>query len=156
MGELTVEEQIDLLRPAVRTGLARRLHWWLIGLAAAFGLVGLVLWHPVPLMISAFLGVVGLAERQAGPNLEVAVKAFDQGTPSTGHASITIKSGDTVDHYHVVLRQEGRPEAAYEFIPQGWRPVAGTHPARIWRMPADGSPVLATIEQGVLIPRRRP
>lgn len=156
MKELTVEQQIDLLRPAVRTGLARRLHWWLIGLAAALGLVGLALWHPVPLMIAAFVGVVGLAERQAGPNLDAAVRAFDEGAPSAGHASITIVSGDTGDHYHVVLREEGRPDAEYEFIPQGWLPAEGTHPARIWRRPADGSPVLATIDKGVLIPRRKP
>lgn len=156
MKDLTIEQQIDLLRPAVRTGLARRLHWWLIGLAAALGLVGLVLWHPVPLMIAAFLGVVGIAERQAGPNLDVTVRAFDEGAPSSGHASITIASGDTVDHYHVVLREEGRPDAAYEFIPQGWQPVEGIHPARIWRTESGGPPVLATIEKGVLVPRRKP
>jgi hypothetical protein len=155
MNQLTVEEQIGRLRPAVRIGLARRLHWWLVGLAAVLVIVGLVVWNPVPLVIAAFLGVVGVAERQAGPNLVAAVTAFDEGVPSTGEAAITIVPGDTDDHYHVVLRERGRPDGEYEFIPQGWQPVEGSHPARIWRSDG-GTPVLAAVEKGVLIPRRRP
>ena len=156
MTDLTIEQQIDLLRPAVRIGLARRLHWWLIGIAVSLGLVSLVLWHPVPLMIGVFLGVVGVAERRAGPNLEAAVRAFDERASSSGQASITISSGDTRDHYHVVLREAGRRDSKFEFIPQGWMPVEGTFPAGIWRAQDDGAPVLATVEGGVLIPRGKP
>jgi len=151
---LTIEQQIDLFRPAVRNGLARRFHWWLIGLSVVLLIVAAVTWHPVPLMIALFLGVVGVAERQAGPNLDRAVRAFDEGEPSSGFASITIVGGDTTDHYHAILRQEGRPDSAFEFIPQGWEPVEGFFPARIWRSENGATPVLATIEGGVLIPRR--
>lgn len=154
MKRLTIEQQIDLLRPAVRTGLARRFHWWLIGLSVVLLIVAAVMWHPVPLMIALFMGVVGVAERQAGPNLDRAVRAFDEGEPSSGFASITIVGGDTTDHHHAILRQEGRPDSAFEFMPQGWEPVEGSFPARIWRGGDGDAPVLATIEGGVLIPRR--
>lgn len=153
MTDLTIEQQIDLLRPSVRIGLARRLHWWLIGLSAVLGLAGLVLWHPAPLMVGVFLGVVGVAERRAGPNLDAAVRAFDDGEPTGGRASITIVSGDVSDRYHVVLSEAGHHEIEFEFIPQGWLPVEGSFPARIWRAQDDDAPVLATIETGVLIPR---
>ncbi len=156
MTDLTVEQQIELLRPAVRIGLARRLHWWFTGLSVVLGVLSLALRHPVPLMIALFLGVVGVAERQAGPNLVAAVSAFDEGLPSTGNASITIVAGDMDDHYHAVLGAEGRPEWEFEFIPQGWLPVEGSHPAQIWWSDNDGPPVLATTENGVLIPRRKP
>lgn len=152
---LTVEQQIDLLRPGVRIGLARRLHVWMMALAAVLGLVGLVVWNPIPIMIGAFLGIVGFAERRAGPNLDAAVRAFDEDAPTRGHASITIVSGDLDDHYHVLLREESRPDSEYEFIPQGWRPVAGSYGAQIWRDRVTGVPVLATVEHGVLIPRGR-
>jgi hypothetical protein len=151
---LTIEQQIDLLRPAVRSGLARRFHWWLLGVAAVLLIVAAVTWHPVPLMIALFLGVVGVAERLAGPNLERAITAFDEGEPSGGIASITIVGGDTTDHYHAILREEGRPDSGFEFMPQGWEPAEGSFPARIWRSEDGTTPVLATIEAGVLIPRR--
>lgn len=154
MKKLTIEEQIALLRPSVRIGLARRLHWWLIGASLALIVVAVVSWHPVPLMIALFLGVVGVAERQAGPNLDRAVRAFDEGESSTGIASITIVSGDTVDHYHAILQEAGRPDSEFDFIPQGWEPVEGSFPARIWRAEDRGTPVLATVEGGTLIPRR--
>lgn len=154
MKRLTIEQQIDLLRPAVRTGLARRFHWWLLGVAAVLLIVAAVTWHPVPLMIALFLGVVGAAERQAGPNLERAVRAFDEGEPSGGIVSITIVGGDTTDHYHAILREEGRPDSGFEFMPQGWEPAEGSFPARIWRGEDGVTPLLATIEGGVLIPRR--
>lgn len=154
MKRLTIEQQIDLLRPAVRTGLARRFHWWLLGVAVVLLIVAAATWHPVPLMIALFLGVVGVAERQTGPNLESAVRAFDESEPSAGIASIRIAVGDTTDHYHAVLREEGRPDSGFEFMPQGWKPVEGSFPARIWRGENGAAPVLATIEGGVLIPRR--
>lgn len=154
MKRLTIEQQIDLFRPAVRTGLARRFHWWLLSVAVALLIVAAVTWHPVPLMIALFLGVVGVAERQAGPNLDRAVRAFDEGDPSSGFASITIVGGDTTDHYHALLREEGRPDSGFEFMPQGWQPVGGSFPAQIWWSEDGTTPVLATIEGGVLIPRR--
>lgn len=154
MKKLTVEQQIDLFRPAIRIGLARRFHWWLLGVAAILLVVAVVTWHPVPLMIALFLGVIGVAERQAGPNIDRAVRAFDEGEPASGIASIRIVEGDTTDHYHATLQEAGRPDAEFEFIPQGWSPAQGSFPARIWRDEDGATPVLATIEGGTLIPRR--
>jgi hypothetical protein len=151
-----VDQQINNLRPAVTSGLGLSIHNWL--LAAAIGLVipGIILRHPAPLMIAAFLAVVGLCERRAGPNIVAAVKAYDAGEPTFGEVSITISCWDTDNHYHALVREHNRPEWEYEFIPQGWKPAADTYAARIWRVDNEGPPVLTAVEDGILIPRGDP
>lgn len=156
MQHLGVNEQIDLLRPTVRSGLARSLRWWLIGIAAVLIVAGLFIWHPVPFMLAAFFGVVGFAERRSGPNLVLAIEAFDSGTPTSGSVSITISSGDTIDHYHAVTHTDGQGEWTFEFIPQRWQPAEGSHLARIWRSEDGGPPVLVAVDDGILIPRDLP
>lgn len=156
MKHLGVSEQIDLLRPTVDSGLALRLRWWLLGIATVLVVTSLLTWHPVPLMFAVFFGVVGIAERWSGPNLVSAVRAFDEGTPSPCSVSITIVSGDTIDHYHAATYEDRGDEWTFEFIPQRWQPEEGSHPARIWRSEDGGPPVLVTVEGGILIPRDRP
>jgi hypothetical protein len=113
----SVEDQIAALR-SVR-GLAPHAHKWLLA-GAAIGLIAAVaFWHPVPLMIAVFLGLVGFAEQRTGPNLAAALTAYDNGTPSPGEVSIAIKSWDSTDRYHATVHTPGQPDWAYEFIPQG-------------------------------------
>lgn len=60
---LSVDRQLDLYRST--TGFAGAVHKWLLA-AAVLGIVlAVVLWHPVPLMIAAFVGIVGFAEQRA-------------------------------------------------------------------------------------------
>lgn len=152
----SVQQQIDALRSGVASGFAPRMHLWFLA-GAAVGVIGaIIFWHPVPLMIALFLGVVGVAERRAGPNIAAAVAAFDCGTAEPGVVSIGICAGDMDDHYHARVSAEGHPDWDYEFIPQGWRPVAGSHPASIWRDEVSGRPLLAAVAEGILIPRSEP
>lgn len=154
MASLSVEEQIAALRAT--TGFAARFHEWLL-LAAALGLVAaIVLWHPVPLMISAFLAIIGIAERRAGPNVVAAIRAYDSGTPTLGEVSIAVTCCDTTDRYHVRVHEQGHPDWEYEFIPQGWQPTQRSCAARIWRTRDGGQPVLTVVEEGVMIPRYDP
>lgn len=153
----SIDEQINLLRPGVISGFATRMHLWFIG-GAVLGLIAaLVLWHPVPLMIAVFLGLVGLSERHCGANIVAAIMAYDFDTPSQGCISISISACDSSDTFHVTVRESEHPDWIYEFIPQGWRPMACFDSlAKIWRAQNGGAPVLAIIEDGIMIPRYPP
>jgi hypothetical protein len=154
MKTLTVEQQIAALRPAA--GFAAHMHRWFL-LAAALGVVAAVVFrHPVPLMLSVFLAVVGLSEKRAGPNIVAAIAAYDSGTPTRGEAAVSITSWDTDQHYHAVVREPGHPDWEFEFVPQGWRPTERSYPARIWRNGGGLQPVLAAVEAGIMIPRYDP
>ena len=153
---LSPEAQLSKLRTATENRVARKLHHWMIGSAIVLVIVSAILWHPVPLMIAAFLGVVGVAEQLAIPNILTALHAYDSVAPASGSVRVTITRWDSDDHYHAIVRQDGQAEWGYEFIPQGWSPVAGSHPARIWRLDEDAPPVLAAVDDGILIPRNKP
>lgn len=148
------EQQVASLRPTL--AIAARFHWWLLGGAAAGVMAAVALWHPVPLMIGLFLGLVGLGSQRAGPNIVAALSAWDSGTPSQGEVSIGIRCWDMDDHFYATLHEAGQQTWHYEFIPQRWRPVEGLYPARIWRSAETGMPVLATTAQGLMIPRDEP
>jgi hypothetical protein len=156
MKKLPTEQQIDNLRPTVSSGLANNFHNWLLVCAFLLVMLSIYLWNPVPLMIAAFFGLVGLCERRAGPNIVAAIKAYDMNTPTIGEVAITISCWDTANHYHAVVREQNQPDWEYEFIPQGWEPVAETHVARIWRADNCGPSVLTAVEAGILIPRYNP
>ncbi|NND45987.1 MAG: hypothetical protein HKN58_11755 [Xanthomonadales bacterium] len=149
----SVEQQISALR---RTrGIAARFHLWLLGAAALGIVIAIIIWHPVPLMISLFLGIVGFAERRAGPNIVAALSAHDSKPSAPGEVAIHTTCWDTDTHFHATVREHGHPAWEYEFIPQGWQPEEGTYPARVWRC-REGKPVLASVEAGIMIPRYAP
>jgi len=154
MKTLSVEEQIARFRPGM--GFAAHMHRWFLGGAALCVIAAAVIRNPVPLMIAAFLGIVGFAEKRAGPNLVAAITAYDLDTPACGEVFIAITCWDSDNHYHATVREQGRPDWEYEFMPQGWQPTDGSYPAKIWRTDAEGRPVLAVVEEGVLIPRYDP
>ncbi|MDO9087563.1 MAG: hypothetical protein Q7U53_15250 [Anaerolineaceae bacterium] len=132
------------------------MHSYFLAASALSLIAAVVFWHPVPLMISIFLGIVGFAERKAGPNILAAIKAYDTGTPTDGEVSISITSWDMDNHYHATVREDGHSDWEYEFIPQYWQPAAGSYPAKIWRTDGEGMPILVVAEEGILIPRTTP
>lgn len=150
----TVEQQISALRPTIR--FAANMHqWFLVG--AAVGIIAAIyFWHPVPLMTAVFLLLVGLSEQRAGPNIVAAISAYDSGTPTVGSVSVRISCWDDSKHYLATVHEADCANWEYEFVPQGWQPDAGDYPARIWRIARQGPPVLAVVENGLMIPRYRP
>ena len=154
MATLSVERQIAILRTTI--GFAAHMHNWLLVGAALGVIVAAILWHPVPLMIAAFLGVVGFSEQRAGPNIVAAIAAYDTGNPTNGEVFIALTSWDTDNHYHATVRELGHPDWKYEFVPQGWQPASRSYPAQIWRGRSEAQPILAVVEEGVLIPRYDP
>lgn len=156
MNNRTVDEQLAILRNAVASPVLRQLHYWMVGTAVVLVIASAVLWNPVPLMIGAFIGLVGIGGRQTIPNILNALHAYESVPPATGTAAISITCWSDDNNYQVVLREAGQPDWGYEFIPQGWTPVEGTHAARIWRLSGHPAPALAAVDDGVLIPRYDP
>jgi hypothetical protein len=153
MAKFSVEQQIAALRSTVK--FASHMNKWLLGSALIGLLTAITLWHPVPLMLALFLGVIGISERQAGPNIVAAISAYDSGTPTLGKVLINATRWDSDTNYHATVMEQGHPDWTYEFVPQGWQPNDSSYPAHIWRI-SDGKPVLVIIEDGVLVPRHIP
>jgi hypothetical protein len=149
-----IEQQVAALRPTL--GFAADMHKWLLFGAGLGVIAAVVFWHPVPLMLSAFLAIVGFSEQRAGPNIVAAIYAYDFGMPTLGEATISITCWDLDNRYHAIVREPDHSAWEYEFIPQGWQTVAQTYLAKIWRDVRSGQPVLAAIEQGIMIPRYDP
>ena len=154
MAVLSVDQQIAALRPSM--GYVANFHYWLFFLAATGIAIAVVFWHPVPLMFALFFVVIGLAERQTGPNIFAAVSAYDAGEAKDGEVSVSKSCWDSDTHYWAVLSEQGHPDWKYEFVPQGWTPVARNYPAKIWRDSSGRIPVLAAVDQGIMIPRSKP
>lgn len=154
MSPRTPEEQIARLRPGRR--FAGRLHWWLLGLSAVLCVTAAVLWHPVPLMIGLFLGMAGLLDRRAGPNIVAALEAYDTLQPVGGEVEIEVTTWSDSDSYDATVREPGHTAWTYPFMPQGWTPVAGRYPARIWRAAPGQPPALAAVADGIMVPRDDP
>lgn len=154
MSILSIEEQFALFRPTI--GLVARLHYWFLG-GATLGLIAAVIfWHPVPLMIAAFLGIVGVSEQRTGPNIVAAIAAYDSDIPRHGEVGVRITCWDSDNHYHATVYEEGQLEWEYEFKPQGWQPTQRNYPAQIWRADSSGRPILVVVDDGILIPRYEP
>lgn len=155
--KLSIEGQVDLLRPAVLSGFAAHMHLWLLGGALIGFMAAWILWHPVPLMFALFFGLVGLSERHGGANIVAAIKAYDFDESTPGAASISVGTWDSSNTYHVTVRTSDHVDWVYEFIPQGWQPADCVDvPAKIWQDKASGAPLLATVEGGIMIPRYPP
>lgn len=156
MKKFTVDEQLANLKTAARWPIAQKLNHWMIGTGVVLIIVSALIWNPIPLMIGAFLCIVGTAERRAIPNILNALHACESVQPSSGTAAISISCWSDSNHYEVILREVGQRAWQYEFIPQGWTPTEGTHSARIWRLGRCQAPALAAVEQGILVPRYDP
>ncbi len=151
---VSVEDQISRLRPTML--FAIHMHRWFLAGAATGLIAAVIFWHPVPLMIAGFLGIVGLSEHRAGPNIVSAIVAYDCDDPTEGTVSVEITSWSDSETYHAIVSEIGHSDWKYQFIPQGWQPASRNYSARIWRSDTEGRPLLAVVEEGILIPRYDP
>lgn len=153
---LSVEEQISRFRPGLAIGIIARFHYWLLAIAVLCAITALLLWHPLPLLFAAFFCVVALSDRGAGRNIAAAVAAYDMGTPTPCEVVIELREWSDVVTCHAKIVQGEAVTWTFAFVPQGWHPLAGRYAGRVWRKGSSGAPLLATIDGGVLIPRRDP
>lgn len=156
MRKMSVEQQVSMLRRSMQSPLGRNLNAFLGALALLLLVLGYAIGSPIPWMFAGFFGLVAVFEREAVPNIVAALRAWDGDPPVAGWVVINVVRGDESDCYHVVVDEPGRAGWRFQFMPQGWTPVAGRFPARIWRPAGQDAPVLAAVDAGVMIPRDRP
>ena len=156
MKDLSVEEQIARFRPGLALGIVARFHYWLLAIAVLCAIAALLLWHPLPLLFAAFFCIVALSDRGAGRNIAAAVTAYDMGTPTQCEVVIELREWSDVVTCHARIVQGESVAWTFAFVPQGWRPLAGQYAGRVWSKGSSGAPLLATIDGGVLVPRRDP
>lgn len=148
-----VERQIADLRLVVAS--ATRLRRGVTALAMLSLLGAIVWWHPWPLMAAAFLGFFALVAREAEPRLAAALVAYDGARPSAGEAVIGMMPDRDTPSFRADVHEAGQAVWAFEFIPVRWSPTPGVFTANIWR-DTTGTPVLVTVESGLLVPRYAP
>lgn len=151
-----VEQQIAKLKPCVKSGVARLLHVYLVVGAVLLVVLSIVLWHPIPLMLAVFMGIVGLCSRESGALLVNAIQAYETANHDSCEVSISIDNNSDSDRYYAIVSRNEGSVWRYEFIPQGWKPLAGTYAGVVWGLPSDLSPKLTSINEGILIPRYKP
>ena len=154
--DLSVEEQIARFRRGLANGIIARFHYWLLAIAVLCAIAALLIRHPLPLLFTVFFCVVALSDRGAGRNIAAAVTAYDMGTPTPCEVVIELREWSDVVTCHAKIMQGEAVAWIFKFVPQGWRPLAGRYAGRVWSQDSRGAPLLATIDGGVLIPRRDP
>ncbi len=151
-----VEQQIAKLKASLAHSYLRRFPDYLLVGAAILVVISVVYWHLLPFMLAVFLGLVALASRETVPLLQAAIQAYETVGPVDCQVTIAVKSDSDNDSYYVVAAHDRESEWRYEFIPQGWKPVAGVYAARMWTLPSDTAPNLIAVKEGVMIPRNKP
>jgi hypothetical protein len=151
-----VEQQIANLKPSVKSGVARHFHAYLFAGAILLVILSAVLWHPMPLMLAVFLGLVALGSRESGSLLQTAIQAYETAKPVASEVTVSIESDGDSDRYYATVVTAEESSWKFEFIPQGWNPAAGTHAALIWCLPSSTIPSLISVPEGIMIPRNKP
>lgn len=153
---MTPAQQADALRKSVN----RRVHVWLawfFGLLSA-GLIAAALLgaHPLCYALAAICALAAWATHRMAPYMVQAVQAMDTGEKLPGTVRITVT--DTTDsvQYEATVHSPGTPAWQFEFIPLGWKPQAGDHAARVFRLAGVDWPPLVQVEGGLIQPRGRP
>jgi hypothetical protein len=158
---LSPNDQLDQLR---RMAAGRRSDWLKYGLlllAAALALAALLTLHPVFGMVLVFVAVVSYSAWQSTPHMDAAAVALRFDHRSTGTVQITVGNWSGSDSYQATVQGGARTGDAparwrFEFIPLGWRPVAGRYTAVLFAHPALEWPALIQTEQGIIYPRYKP
>lgn len=154
--DLSVEEQIARFRPGLANAIVARFHYWLLALAVLCAIAALLIRHPLPLLFTVFFCVAALSDRCAGRNIAAAVTAYDVGRPTPCEVVIELREWSDVVTCHAKIVQGEAVVWTFAFVPQGWHPHAGRYAGSVWSKGSNGAPVLATIDDGALIPRRDP
>ncbi len=153
---MTAVDQLGVLAGSMQWLLLRKLHYCMLALALILLVVAALYWHPMPLIVGLLVGAVGIAERNATPNILRALEAFQHQQAVAGRAVIRITRWDSSDTYSVTVVSDGHTPWCYEFIPQFWKPVAGDALVSVWWQGESGPPVLAVTAEGAMIPRYLP
>ena len=153
---MTPEEQMQSLRQMASDGLIKWLSRGAICLSVLCFVVGIQTDLPPYYMFAAFLGLLALASYQTAPHVRRAALAIDSSSRTNAIIEIAIDSWSDSQSFHAVVPISSTRTWKFEFIPQGWKPSAGTVEAELRFIPGVEWPTLLITKEGIIHPRYEP
>jgi hypothetical protein len=153
---MTPEEQIHSLRQMASDGLIKWLFRSAIGLSVLCFVCGVKTNLPPYYMFAIFLGLLAFATYQTAPHIRRAALALDSSNRTTARIEIAIDSWSDSQSFHAIVPVSPTLAWKFEFIPQGWKPSAGTVEAELCFIPGVEWPTLLITKEGIIHPRYEP
>ena len=154
---MTPINQIKAIRKMGRRRLPQRLKWVLVALSIVIGAAALYTRQPPYLMALVFVAFVTYSAFQTAPHIEAAARALTAANRVDGSVIIeVVEAWSDSNTYHVVIPVAPYGAWRFEFIPGGWKPIAGESKATIYWLADIVGPALVQVEAGVMYPRHTP
>jgi hypothetical protein len=107
-------------------------------------------------MALALVAVIAYSVHQTGPHIRNAARAAIGGEKIAGSVKVEITRWSDSDTFYATVAMPSLGAWRFEFIPLGWKPIEGEHPATLFRLPGITWPALIQVQQGVFYPRQTP
>ena len=118
--------------------------------------LGLYTQQPPYFMAFALLAVIAYAAHQTGPHIKNAARAAIAGDKVAGSVNVEVTRWSDSDTFYATVAMPSSGTWRFKFIPLGWTPIEGEHPATLFRLPGITWPALIQVQQGVFYPRETP
>lgn len=154
----TSAEQMENLRRMAEKRTLSVLSYSLFTLAAASAVAAIIYnHHPFLYFLGGFFLLIGITSRQSSPFILEAAKALEISTPRQGTFEVKIEEWSDSPTYRARFHHHDSGSYwNFEFIPQGWSPVAGRLEGQLYFLPDHQWPSLIVTEKGILFPRFKP
>ena len=153
---MTPEAQMRSLRQMASGGAMTWVFRAAIGLSLGSLVCGARSGYPPCYMVALISGVLAWASHQTAPHLRRAALALDSGQRRRARIDISIDSASDVQKFRAFVPVSATQAWTFEFIPQGWTPVAGTLEAELCFVPEVEWPALMITQAGLIHPRTEP
>jgi hypothetical protein len=100
--------------------------------------------------------VIAYSAHQTGPHIRAASEAIKSGSRSEGTIAIESDRPLDNDRFYATVATEPGCAWRFEFIPVGWRPIAGRFPATVYTVPNLAWPALIEVQGEFIHPRYTP
>jgi hypothetical protein len=153
---MDVRKQMEAIHSMARGGLMQGLKWFSIVLSAVLAALGLYTGQPPYFMFMVLPVIIAYSAHQTGPHIRAASQAIRLGTQSEGVVKIEIDPSSDSETFYATVTTEPSREWRFEFIPLGWKPIAGQMRATLYTLRHLEWPALIEVEGGVMYPRDKP
>lgn len=153
---MTLEEQIHSLRQMSSRGLIKWLSRSGFCVSVLCFILGVQAASPPYFMLAAVSALLAYAALQTEPHVRRAAQALDSLDRRTEFIQISIESLSESQSFHALVPDSQSRAWKFEFIPQGWKPSAGTIQAELRFMSGVAWPALLVTSAGLIYPRYEP
>ena len=149
-------KQMEAIHSMARDGLMQWLKWVSVALCAVLAALGLYTSQPPYFMFMILPVLIAFSAHQTGPHIRTASRAIRSGSRNQGLVRIEIEPSPDSETFYAVVASEPSHQWRFEFIPLGWKPVAGQMQATLYTLRGLGWPALIEVDGGVMYPRYEP